>query len=84
MKTGDIFRDHPIAMKNHLGPLLLCAAALNFAAGCSNPYSAHRLSAYQPVSSKPVTYEPKKTQIISEPPGARIEINDNYVGDLCR
>jgi hypothetical protein len=26
-------------------------------------------------------YEPKKTQIISEPPGARIEINGNYVGD---
>jgi hypothetical protein len=68
-------------MKNHLGPLLLCAAALNFAVGCSNPYSAHPLSAYQPVSSKPVPYEPKKTQIISEPPGARIEINDNYVGD---
>jgi|SRR6267378_7643922 hypothetical protein len=44
MKTGDIFRDHPIAMKNHLGPLLLCAAALNFAVGCSNPYSAHPLS----------------------------------------
>ena len=81
MKTGDIFRDHPLAMKNHLGPLLLCAAALNFAVGCSNPYSAHPLSAYQPVSSKPVPYEPKKTQIISEPPGARIEINDNYVGD---
>ena len=81
MKTGDIFRDHPIAMKKHLGPLLLCAAALNFAVGCSNPYSAHPLSAYQPVSSKPVPYEPKKTQIISEPPGARIEINDNYVGD---
>src|ERR1700736_6193846 len=80
MKTGDIFRDHPLAMKNHLGPLLLCAAALNFAVGCSNPYSAHPLSAYQPVSSKPVPYEPKKTQIISEPAGARIEINDNYLG----
>ena len=81
MKTGDIFRDHPIAMKNYLGPLLVCAAALNFAVGCSNPYSAHPLSADQPVSSKAVPYGPKKTQIISEPPGARIEINDNYVGD---
>jgi PEGA domain len=81
MKTGDIFRDHPLAMKNHLGPLLLCAAALNFAVGCSNPYSAHPLSAYHPVSSRRVPYEPRKTQIISEPSGARIEINDNYVGD---
>jgi hypothetical protein len=81
LKTGGTFRDHPLAMKNHLGPLLLCAAALNFAVGCSNPYSARPASSYQPVSSKPVPYEPKKTQIISEPPGARIEINDNYVGD---
>ena len=81
MKTGDIFRDHPLAMKNHLGPLLLCATALNFAGGCSNPYSAHPLSADQPVSSKAAPYAPKKTQIISEPAGARIEINDNYVGD---
>ena len=80
VKTGDIFLDHPLAMKNHLGPLL-CATALNFAVGCSNPYSAHPLSAYQPVSSRRVPYEPRKTQIISEPSGARIEINDNYVGD---
>jgi hypothetical protein len=68
-------------MKNHLGSSLLCAAALNFAVGCSNPYSAHPLSANQLVSSKPMPYEPKSTQIISEPPGARIEINGAYVGD---
>jgi PEGA domain len=81
IKTGDIFRTISLAMKNHLVPLLLCASALNFAVACSNSYSAHPLSADQPASSKPMRYEPKKTQIISEPPGARIEINDNYVGD---
>ena len=79
-ENGDIFPDNPIVM-NNLGPLFVCAAALNFAVGCSNPYSAHPLSDDQPVSSKPAPYEPKKTQIISEPPGARIEINGSYVGD---
>jgi PEGA domain len=81
IKTGDIFRTISLAMKNHLVPLLLCASTLNFAVACSNSYSAHPLSADQPASSKPMRYEPKKTQIISEPPGERIEINDNYVGD---
>jgi hypothetical protein len=68
-------------MKNYLDLVLLCASALSFVVGCSNPYSARPLSAQQPVSSKPGPYEPRKTQIISEPPGARIEVNGNYVGD---
>jgi PEGA domain-containing protein len=81
MKISEICRADAIAMKNHLGPLFASAAILNFAAACSNPYSAHPLSTDRPVSSKPMPYQPKETQIISEPPGARIEINGNYVGD---
>lgn len=68
-------------MKKYLDSVLLCASALTIIVGCSNPYSAQPLTAHQPVSSKPGPYEPRKTQIISEPPGARIEVNDNYVGD---
>jgi len=66
--------------------LVLCAAALDLAIACSNPHVAKTpaSSSYGLVSPKPVSsvpYEPKKTQIISEPPGARIEVNNNYVGD---
>ncbi len=73
-------RGHSIAMKKYLELLLLCAV---FGVSCSSTYVAHTPppSAYRPVS--PVPYQPTKAkvEIVSEPAGARIEVNDNYVGD---
>jgi PEGA domain len=69
-------------MNKCLGPLLLCTAVL--VSSCSQRYVAQKVtpSAYRPVPSVP--YQPpqnKKVEIISEPSGARIEVNNNYVGD---
>ncbi len=52
--------------------------------GCSQRYVAQKVtpSAYRPVPSVPYQPPPnKKVQIISDPPGARIEVNNDYVGD---
>jgi PEGA domain len=73
-------------MKEHLQPLLLCAAALTVEVGCSSPqYRAQTAlpSGYHPPPQLPVSYEArtKKVEILSDPAGARIEVNDNYVGD---
>jgi hypothetical protein len=71
-------------MNKCLGPLLLCTAVL--VSGCSQRYVAQKVtpSAYRPapaVPSVPVQPAKAKVEIISDPAGARIEINDNYVGD---
>jgi hypothetical protein len=73
-------RARPIAMKKYFVPLLLCTAVFVFGIGCSSPYVAQKPppSAYRPVSHESPT---KKVEIVSEPAGARIEVNDNYVGD---
>lgn len=63
--------------------------ASSFDTGCNNsgyPYKAQTppLSAYRPTPSvSPVANQSAKVkvEIISEPVGARIEVNDNYVGD---
>jgi hypothetical protein len=72
-------------MKKYLAPLLLCTAVCVFGIGCSSPYVAQAPppSAYRPVPSvSPVPAQPAKAkvEIVSEPAGARIEVNDNYVG----
>ncbi len=77
---------NPIAMREYLEPLLLCTAVFVFGIGCSSPYVAQTPppSAYRPVPLvSPVPDQPlkAKVEIISEPAGARIEVNDNYVGD---
>jgi hypothetical protein len=68
-------------MKKCLAPLLLCTAV--FGIGCSSPrVSQTRPSrAYPSVSSVAEVTQNKKVQIISDPPGARIEVNNDYVGD---
>ena len=73
-------------MKEYLQPLLLWAATLTVEVGCSSPqYRAQTAlpSGYHPPPQLQVSYEPrtKKVEILSEPAGARIEVNDNYVGD---
>jgi hypothetical protein len=70
--------------------LLLLSAVLALDAGCSRyPYRAQTapISAYRPtpsvqsVAPVPAQSAKAKVEIISEPAGARIEVNDNYVGD---
>ena len=82
--------NHPIAMKDYLELLPFCIAALTLDVGCSPyPYRAQTppLSAYRPVpsvpsaSAVPAQSAKAKVEIISDPAGARIEVNDNYVGD---
>jgi hypothetical protein len=73
-------------MKEYLHPLVLCAVALVVDVGCSSSqYQAQTPipSGYRPPPQLPVSYEPrtKKVEILSDPAGARIEVNDNYVGD---
>jgi hypothetical protein len=67
-------------MKKYVATLLLYAAVTALGVGCSSPYVAQKppQSAYRPVSYESPT---KKVKIVSEPAGARIEINDDYVGD---
>ncbi|HXM27981.1 MAG TPA: PEGA domain-containing protein [Chthoniobacterales bacterium] len=69
-------------MNKCLGPLLLYTAVFVFGVGCSSPNVAKTppSSAYRSVPSVP-EYANKKVQIISDPPGARIEVNNDYVGD---
>jgi hypothetical protein len=59
----------------------LTTLVLVFGAGCSSPYVAQTPppSAYRPVASVP--YKDATIEIISDPAGARIEVDDNYVGD---
>jgi hypothetical protein len=73
-------------MKEYLQPLLLCAAALTVEVGCSSlQYRAQTPlpNGYHSPPQLRVSYEPrtKKVEILSDPAGARIEVNDNYVGD---
>jgi hypothetical protein len=77
-------------MKEYLELLPFCIAALTLDVGCSSsPYRAQTppLSAYRPVpsvpsaSAVPAQSAKAKVEIISDPAGARIEVNDNYVGD---
>ena len=73
-------------MRKYLESWLLCTAVFVFGIGCSSPYVAQTPppSAYRPVPSmSPVPDQPAKAkvEIVSEPAGARIEVNDNYVGD---
>ena len=74
-------------MKEYLELLPFCIAALTLDVGCSSyPYWAQTppLSAYRPVTSAsavPAQSAKAKVEIISDPAGARIEVNDNYLGD---
>ena len=74
-------------MKDYLRPLLLCAAALTLELGCS---STPPPSAYWPAQTPPASAyayrvpdqsAKEKVEIVTVPAGARIEVNDNYVGD---
>jgi PEGA domain len=79
-------------VKRFASHVLLIAGSL-FYVGCNNsgyPYKAQIPPAsayYQPVQTAASAPTPvpevqtKKVEIISEPAGARIEINDNYIGD---
>jgi hypothetical protein len=77
-------------MRNYFEPLLFCAAVSVFGAECSSTNVARSStytpqtppqSAYRSGPSRPVPSLNKKLEIISEPAGARIEVNDDYVGD---
>ena len=73
-------------MKKCLAPLLLCTAVFVFGIGCSSPYVAKTPppSSYRQapsVSSVPVQPAKAKVEVVSEPAGARIEVNNDYVGD---
>jgi hypothetical protein len=79
-----------IAIKKYLESLLLCTTVFVFGIGCSSSPSPQTVaqtppaSAYRSVSSVPsVPVQPgkAKVEILSEPAGARIEVNDDYVGD---
>jgi len=67
-------------MKKYFVPLLLCTVVFVFGIGCSSSYVAQKPppSAYRTVSHESPT---KKVEIVSEPVGARIEVNDDYVGN---
>ena len=64
---------------------VLVAGTLLVGVGCSSPYVAHTPppSAYRSVAYRSVPNQSgdKKVEVISEPAGARIEVNDDYVGD---
>jgi len=71
-------------MKKCLESLLLCSAVFAFGIGCSSPYKYVAQTPPPSAYRQPASYQPptnKKIEIISEPPGARIEVNNNYVGD---
>jgi PEGA domain len=56
--------------------LLIAALGTVILAGCES--SPPKVATQPPPAA---TAAPKMIQIISDPPGARIEINDDYVGD---
>jgi PEGA domain-containing protein len=58
----------------------LVAATLLVGVGCSSHEAIQTPppSAYQPAPYQPAT---KKVEIVSEPAGARIEVNGDYIGD---
>jgi hypothetical protein len=72
-------------MKKYFVPFPLCTAVFVFGIGCSSPYVAQKPppSAYRPVQYRSALDQSgdKKVEVISEPVGARIEVNDDYVGD---
>lgn len=52
---------------------------LSVAAGCSSTLQTAQQRSASQAQAKPA--EQKEIQIISDPPGARIEVNQDYVGD---
>jgi hypothetical protein len=61
---------------------VLSSAALISGTACSQPYAAQTSAPSVYRSAVPsVSYQPAKVEIISEPAGARIEVNENYIGD---
>jgi len=68
----------------------LALIVLLMLAACSTQYgrSRQRIAPYRavatnttPVAAQAVPATTRQVEIISEPPGARIEVNDNYIGD---
>lgn len=62
----------------------LTAIALFVLSGCDTPSRHYQYTNPNGPSGAQLAPAKKTIQIISEPPGARIEVNDDYVGDAPR
>jgi hypothetical protein len=66
-----------------LGRKLTTAAILLLIVGCTPAFSLSGSNVPAERPARPMSTEPaiKTTEIISDPPGARIEVNNDYIGD---
>ncbi len=62
----------------------LTTIALFALSGCAQPSRHYQYTNPNGPGGAPLAPSKKTIQIISEPPGARIEVNDDYIGDAPR